>query len=232
MPCPRLRRNEAAPPKEGGPRGGLAAACDGHAWFSGCCCCVRVRIGRAPATLPKETAQHKPAPLAPSSAPDAMAPRSQAHKPDHPSRPRHQLVNVLRPARRDSLGTADAATAASPAPSGRPFHARGSLLSGARKAYRSFAPMSRVEAQCHCALHSLRSDAPKNCLRSPARRSTPHPSTSGTPSVYYASTTMSSYGCRRLPRRDNAWITIQQREVALGEGPDALKNHVGRRVLG
>jgi hypothetical protein len=109
-----------------------------------------------------------------------------------PIRPLRQLVNVPGPARRDSLGTADAAPAASPAPSGHPFHARGSLLSGARKAYRTSDPMSRVGTRYRCALHSLGRDASRNCLRSPARRSTPHPSTSGTPSVYYVITTMSS----------------------------------------
>ena len=48
-------------------------------------CCVRVRIVRVPAALPKEFARPTHAPLAPSSAPDAMAPRSQPKSPIAPS---------------------------------------------------------------------------------------------------------------------------------------------------
>jgi hypothetical protein len=71
------------------------------------------------------------------------APEASSRHPQ-PIRPLRQLVNVHRPARPDTRGTADAASAASPAPSGRPFHARGSLLSGARKAYPTSLPLSRV----------------------------------------------------------------------------------------
>ena len=78
-------------------------------------------------------------------------PHDPARKPDRPIRPLRQLVNVLGPARRDNLGTADAALAASPVPSGRPFHARGSLLSGARKAYRTpVTPVKAHEQTGHC----------------------------------------------------------------------------------
>jgi hypothetical protein len=84
------------------------------------------------------------APLAPSSAPDEMAAPEASSRHPQPIRPLRQLVNVRRPARPDTRSTADAASAASPAPSGRPFHARGSLLSGARKAYRTSLPLSRV----------------------------------------------------------------------------------------
>lgn len=38
--------------------------------------------------------------------------------------------------------------------------------------------------------------------------------------------------CRWLLRRDDAWITIQQREVALSQYLDALEHQVGRRIRG
>jgi len=92
--------------------------------------------------LPGSPGRRANHPLAPSSAPDAMAPPgSHANSPSHPSAA--PACQRARPARRDSLGTADATSAASPAPSGHPFRARGSLLSGARKAYRTSVPVSR-----------------------------------------------------------------------------------------
>jgi hypothetical protein len=68
-------------------------------------------------------------------------------------------------------------------------------------------PRVKGSVRRHCALHSLGRDAPRNCLRSPARRSKPHPPTSGTPSVYYAITTMSSrmsWVALRAPARSTA----------------------------
>src|SRR5829696_2057744 len=44
---------------------------------------------------------------------------------------------------------------------------------------------------------------------------------------------MSTYGYRRRPlRRDGPRITIQSREVTLGQRPDALEYQVGQLVLG
>jgi len=118
----------------------LVAACDGHAccdWL-GIAVCESQTVASPPGS-PGRRADH---PLAPSSAPDAMAPPgSHADCPPHPSAA--PACQRARPARRDSLGTADATSAASPAPSGHPFRARGSLLSGARKAYRTSVPVSR-----------------------------------------------------------------------------------------
>ncbi len=116
-------------------------------------------------------------------------------------------LSTCYPVRRDNLGTAAAALPLHP-----PHPAARSTLGGRSspepaKPTVASPPCQGLEAQWHCALHSVRSDAPKNCLRSPARRSTPHPSTSGTPSVYYVIATMSSRMSRvalRAPARSAA----------------------------
>ncbi len=84
-------------------------ACDGHALRSGLLCCVRVQSRGSPPRFP-EALPH--APLAPSSAPDAMSLRSYSRLPRKP-RPQPSVpgasLSTCRPARPDSLGAADAA---------------------------------------------------------------------------------------------------------------------------
>jgi hypothetical protein len=85
-------------------------------------------------------------PLAPSSAPDGSRSREACSLPP-PASPAPACKGAIPPAL-TAIGTADAATAASPAPTGRPFHVRGSLLSGARKAYPVRVTLSRVIIGC------------------------------------------------------------------------------------
>jgi hypothetical protein len=96
------------------------------------------------------------------------------------------------PACSDSLGSADAAVPL------HPFHPAARSTFGGRSS-QSPQSLPRLPPPCQgpdsgtiCALRSLRGDAAKNSTRSPGRRSTPHRSPLGTPSLYFDTTTMSS----------------------------------------
>jgi len=130
-----LRR--AGPRKDPGPPKGSSVACDGHAAHSGLLAVCEPNS--RPALLFPAAPAHSP--LAPSSAPDGDVARSLLAS-AHPS-PAPACQRASPPAL-TATGTADAATAASPAPTGRPFHVRGSLLTGARKAYPAPVTLSRV----------------------------------------------------------------------------------------
>jgi hypothetical protein len=109
------------------------------------------------------------------------------------------------PACRDNLRIGRCGSAASPAPAGRPYHARGSLLAEPANATPPFATLSRVWHRVigDSAVPPRRRDV-KNGLRSPARRSPPHRPASGTPSLYYDNATMSSsvsWSAIRAPAR-------------------------------
>jgi hypothetical protein len=144
-----LHRNEATPLRKAvpsaprkkphivadvAPAGVLLLRVDGHALRSGVFAVCESKRQSRPSGSPEGRARH---PLAPSSAPDKMARRSRLLL--KRLQPRSSVpsasLSLCRPTRSGSLGTADAASAASPAPSGRPFHARGSLLTGACKGY-------------------------------------------------------------------------------------------------
>jgi hypothetical protein len=77
--------------------------------------------------------------------PTSMTPEAHSLPPIPPPAPACQRATPLA---LTATGTADAATAASPAPTGRPFHVRGSLLTGARKAYPAPVTLSRVTSGC------------------------------------------------------------------------------------
>ena len=78
-----------------------------------------------------------------------------------------------------------------------PVPPRGSLLTGARKAYPPPATLSRLRVRV-IAFCSFPAEVTRSWTgpRFPGRRSVPHPATLGTPSVYLDNATMSS----RLPR--------------------------------
>ena len=92
------------------------------------CCCGRAESILAPqADSRKKSAPRQHHPLAPSSAPDVIAPTGPVVPDDPAPSARCASLSTCCPApwqpRRGRCGSA-----ASPAPSGRPYHARGSLL--------------------------------------------------------------------------------------------------------
>jgi hypothetical protein len=146
--------------------------------------------------------QHPP--LAPSSAPDRVARWSPPLWLPPDLAPGASLSTCC-PACRDNLRIGRCGSAASPAPAGRPYHARGSLLAEPANATPPFATLSRVWHRVigDSAVPPRRRDV-KNGLRSPARRSPPHRPASGTPSLYYDNATMSSsvsWSAIRAPAR-------------------------------
>jgi hypothetical protein len=117
--CPRLLDQEPHPPQEMAPAGVLVLRVMATRMATGMCCCVRVSTAVPPPLFPGGRADH---PLAPSSAHDAMSRTTRFRS--RPIRPRRQLVNVLpRAASQPRHGCCG--VAASPVPTGRPFHVGG-----------------------------------------------------------------------------------------------------------
>jgi len=162
-------------------------------WLTCCCWASRIQCLRLHAPSPKEGPAVRPHRSARSvfgtRHPDSAPPSSRKIR---PSRPLRQLVKVPpRATRQPRHGCCG--TAASPVPSGRPFHDRGSLLTGARKAYLGSRHPVKGPAQGRCGLLFPRKRCAKY-LTPVSRGDAPCPIQQrlGTQSVYYDTTTMSS----------------------------------------
>ena len=178
------------------------------------CCtnCWTSRIHPHASRPPLEEAllKHAHDPLAPSLAHDAMSPGGVAAP---RSSVRCASLSTCRPARGDRLGPADAAVPL------HPIHPAARTTFGGRSS-QSPQSLPRLPPPCQgsgsgtlCALHSLRRDAAKNSTRSLGRRSTPHRSPLGTPSLYYDTSTMSSkmsWVALRAPAARRRWVRCEQ----------------------
>ena len=81
--------------------------------------------------------------------------------------------------------------------------------------------VSRLRGRVDCAPRPLGANAWKNSLRSPGRRSRPHRSASGTPSVYYDATTMSS---------SSSWVALRVPARLTAMGPCEQESYCTRTV--
>ena len=155
------------------------AACDGHAPHWLLCCCWTSRIDPGPAGPYPQARTPVPAPSA-RSVFGTRRPGPRSHPLPRwlrPGRPLRQLVKVLpRAARQPRYGCCG--TAASPAPSGRPFHFGGRSSPEPAKLTPPPASLSRLGFGGYCVLPFPQRGALEHRPRfPPGRRSVPHPAT-------------------------------------------------------